>query len=279
MPAKGSASGKGKGKQGKQTSAWMEGDWACRDCRVHLFKWKEKCYQCGKDKAEVAVHDGNLLPPNSLAGKAWAKMHREVERGGGWSWSARGNDRAYDRAPEVAKQEVAESVSPVRGIQVGTGAMGSAGPAPGLAPPVNTGPVAGDGRLSGSRSQSAEVEGSRRSSSLPGTPVSRDPSHRSKKRRSRKGKHQRSRSRRRRREREEAKVCMRVQADVEAEELMAKKRVVEDEVMRVHGILDRLLVQVHLEDSQVLELMRRVMLPVRARGLDWEAYMQRMDQR
>ena len=66
---------------------------------------------------------------------------------------------------------------------------------------------------------------------------------------------------------------------MEAEELMAKKRVVEDEVMRVHGILDRLLVQVHLEDSQVLELMRRVMLPVRARGLDWEAYMQRMDQR
>ena len=74
-------------------------------------------------------------------------------------------------------------------------------------------------------------------------------------------------------------MCMRVQAEVEAEELMAKKRVVEDEVMRVHGILDRLLVQVHLEDSQVLELMRRAMLPVRARGLDWEAYMQRMDQR
>ena len=74
-------------------------------------------------------------------------------------------------------------------------------------------------------------------------------------------------------------MCVRVQAEVEAEELLAKKRVVEDEVMRVHGILDRLLVQVHLEDSQVLELMRRVMLPVRARGLDWEAYMQRMDQR
>ena len=54
------------------------------------------------------------------------------------------------------------------------------------------------------------------------------------------------------------------------------KQGVANEVLRVHGILDNLLVQPHLGDAQILELVRRLMLPVRARNLDWEAYMMRM---
>ena len=66
------------------------------------------------------------------------------------------------------------------------------------------------------------------------------------------------------------------QQELDQEMENAIKQGVAKEVLRVHGILDNLLVQPLLEDGQILELVRRVMLPVRARNLDWEDYMKRM---
>ena len=40
------------------------------------------------------------------------------------------------------------------------------------------------------------------------------------------------------------------------------------EVLRLHAVLDKLLVQKHFQDVHALELARRMMLPVRARDLD-----------
>ena len=50
------------------------------------------------------------------------------------------------------------------------------------------------------------------------------------------------------------------------------------EVLRTHAILDRLLVQRHLQDQHVLELARRMQLVVQARDLDLQGYMQRLNQ-
>ena len=52
----------------------------------------------------------------------------------------------------------------------------------------------------------------------------------------------------------------------------AKQDVAKD-VVRVHGILDNLLVQPHLTDVQLLELVGRVMLAAQARKFEWNAHM------
>ena len=75
---------------------------------------------------------------------------------------------------------------------------------------------------------------------------------------------------------EAAAAAAQKEKDKEAEDKL--KEATANEVLRLHAILDRLLVQKHLQDVHVLELARRMMLPVRARGLDLEGYMQRLDQ-
>ena len=106
---------------------------------------------------------------------------------------------------------------------------------------------------------------------------SRGKKHRSRKR-------QKSRSRKRSKKQRKVKdeaVSSQEAATEEAERLNQErednsKQWVSNEVLRVHGILDNLLIQPHLQNEHILELARRVMLPVRAKHLDLEGYMKRM---
>ena len=47
----------------REASVSQEADeWACGTCQILLFAWREDCYQCGRAKAEVAVHEGSIFP-------------------------------------------------------------------------------------------------------------------------------------------------------------------------------------------------------------------------
>ena len=92
-------------------------------------------------------------------------------------------------------------------------------------------------------------------------------------------KEKRSRSRRRKQAQESAEDSQEDELDRQArcqeEELDRARRETTAQVQRIHSLMDNVLVQpTHiLSDVQVLELLRRTMLAVQARQLQWQGYM------
>ena len=246
--------GKGKGKKGKgkKVTAWRDGDWACKLCEILLFASRTDCYQCGKAKAEVAVLDGSKLHPQTLAGKAWAKMKREMDREGVWTWHPGGRGTQAVEERSRSRDPRAEGTAEAGRGRHPSVSLSRERPAV-MAPPVDVTPV--KSRPSTTPSQSPARGRTPRQERGPNSaseeaPAERRRSRQRKKDRSRKK--QRSRSRRRRREAEAEAAA----AEKEAGD--AIKEATEREVLRTHAVLDRLLVQRHLQDGHVLELARRL---------------------